>query len=152
MKRQGLSGNNGHQREPSQTISARTLWWMRCALSSHLPPAPLASNPPSTDREQRLPTFVNIFTLTSFLQMKQTHKAWQWPTDQYSPIKCTIVSKIIPHPNSQSPSGNKRDHDFGSLETGSRPLPLADPWGRLLHHNEGLTRACLWVITQTLHY
>lgn len=47
MERQGLSGNNSHQQKPSQTIWARTLWWMRWALRFHLPQVPLLCPTPN---------------------------------------------------------------------------------------------------------
>lgn len=45
--------------------------------------------------------------------------------------------------------GDKRDHDFESTGTGWWPSPLVDPWGGVLHHNEGLARACPRLITHT---
>lgn len=85
MKRQGLSGDNKRQQEPSQTIWARTHWWMRWALGSHLAPVRLVSNPLTSvwDGEQPVSPFISIpFTmLESFtlLQTKQTYQEWQRP-------------------------------------------------------------------------
>ncbi len=167
MKRQGLSGNNSRRQEPSQTIWARTLWWMRWALSSHLPPEPLVSNPLTSVCS--LPFHLSplhnagLRVSRSFLLQQpsskpnkptrtndQSHHSQIPPSTLCEDGRCTRVSEIISRPNSESPSWDKRDCGFESIGTGPWPLPPADPWGGLLHHNEGQDRACLWMIRPTL--
>lgn len=62
MKRPGLSGDNGHQQRPSQTIRARTLWWMRRVLNSLLVLVALVSAhppPPNLCRPASFPFHLN---------------------------------------------------------------------------------------------
>lgn len=151
MERQGLSGNNSHQQKPSQTIWARTLWWMRWALRFHLPQVPLVSNPQPLCRPVSPFTSIPLTMLDWVSQstlLRQPLSKPNRPTktdngqSHHSQIlneerQCTRVSEIISHFNSQSPWGDKRDHGFESIGTGSWPSPLADPWGGLLRHNGG---------------
>lgn len=88
MKRQGLSGNNSSQQQPSQAIWARTLWWMRWALSSQLPPRAPSVHPPNhcVGRRAASPFHLNPqhhavgrVSGSFFPNNPQTHAPREWP-------------------------------------------------------------------------